>query len=308
MQTYPTPALALVAALQAQASAAPQRTAAFQGAPGAYSHAATREALPGHVPLPCLSFEDALDAVASGVAACAVIPIENSRHGRVADMHFLLPESGLHIVAEHFLRIRHCLLGLPGTPRSAITQALSHTQALGQVRERLRGWGITPVQYADTAGAAACVADQRERHVGAVASRLAAELYGLEIVAEGIEDVDDNTTRFVVLEKPSVQPRAPHPPGTRLMTTAIFEVRSVPAALFKALGGFATNGVNITKLESYLVGADFQAAQFYIDFEGAPEDAGVAHALDELAFYTKTLRLLGTYAQNRGQLKASGSS
>jgi prephenate dehydratase len=261
---------------------------------------ATRDVRPDFIPLPCFSFEDALDTVKNGTAACAVIPIENSRHGRVADMHFLLPESGLFIVGEYFLRIRHCLLGLPGATRSQIKQALSHTQALGQCRERLRGWSITPMQYADTAGASAFIAEQRDPSLGAVASRLAAELYGLDVVEDGIEDVDDNTTRFVVLSK---TPNSVFAPNDKMMTTAIFEVRSVPAALFKALGGFATNSVNITKLESYLVGADFQAAQFYIDFEGTPEDAGVKHALEELKFYTKSLRLLGTYAQARENLR-----
>jgi prephenate dehydratase len=299
MQTYPKPALARVEALRAIAEATPHKTAAFQGAPGAYSHMATLQVQADFVPLPCFSFEDALDAVKTGTAACAVIPIENSRHGRVADMHFLLPESGLHIIGEHFLRIRHCLLGLPGTSRHDITQALSHTQALGQCRDRLRGWNITPVQYADTAGAAALIAEQGDTHLGAVASELAAELYGLSILEKGIEDVDDNTTRFVVLSK---TPNTDYPKNTKMMTTAIFEVRSVPAALFKALGGFATNSVNITKLESYLVGADFQAAQFYIDFEGTPNDTNVKYALEELKFFTKSLRLLGTYPQAREKL------
>ncbi len=299
MQSYPKPALALVEALRDQALAAPHMAAAFQGAPGAYSHMATRDVRPHFIPLPCFSFEDALDAVKTGAAGCAIIPIENSRHGRVADMHFLLPESGLFIIGEYFLRIRHCLLGLPGATRSQIKQALSHTQALGQCRERLRNWNITQVQYADTAGASAFIAEQNDVGLGAVASRLAAELYGLDVIEEGIEDVNDNTTRFVVLSK---MQNTVFDTSAKMMTTAIFEVRSVPAALFKALGGFATNGVNITKLESYLVGADFQAAQFYIDFEGTPEDAGVKHALDELKFYTKSLRLLGTYAQAREEL------
>lgn len=300
MENYPKPAADLVAQMVAQATARPEAAAAFQGAPGAYSHMATVEACPDHVPLPCFTFEDALDALKSGRAATAVIPIENSRHGRVADIHFLLPESGLYIVGEHFLRVRHCLLGLPGTRRADIRQALSHTQALGQCRMHLRDWGIRQVQYADTAGAAALVAETGDRQLAAVASRLAADLYGLDVLEQGIEDESDNTTRFVVLARAGIDPD----PATSgpLMTTAVFQVRSVPAALFKALGGFATNGVNLTKLESYLVGADFQAAQFYIDFDGSPRDASVKNALEELQFFSKWVRVLGTYMQNRSDL------
>jgi prephenate dehydratase len=300
MDNYPRPAATLVAELAEKAAANPAMAAAFQGAPGAYSHMATLEALPDHVPLPCFTFEDALDALKSGRVSRAVIPIENSRHGRVADIHFLLPESGLFITAEHFLRVRHCLLGLPGTRRADIREALSHTQALGQCRVRLRDWGIQQVQYADTAGAAALVAETGDRTLAAVASSLAANLYGLEVLERGIEDVDDNTTRFVVLAREAVEPD-PAAAGP-LMTTAVFQVRSVPAALFKALGGFATNGVNLTKLESYLVGADFQAAQFYIDFDGSPKDAPVKNALEELQFFSKWVRILGTYPKNRAAL------
>ncbi len=300
MNNYPAPAAALVADLAARAAASPASAAAFQGAPGAYSHMATREALPDHTPLPCFTFEDALDALKSGKVDRAVIPIENSRHGRVADIHFLLPESGLYIIGEHFLAVHHCLLGLPGTARADIREALSHTQALGQCRVRLRDWGITPVQYADTAGAAALVAETGDRTLAAVASSLSADLYGLSIIERHIEDVDDNTTRFVVLAREAIAP--PAKSDARLMTTAVFQVRSVPAALFKALGGFATNSVNLTKLESYLIGADFQAAQFYIDFDGSPQDAPVKNALEELHFYSKWVRILGTYAQNRAGL------
>jgi prephenate dehydratase len=302
MENYPKPAAALVATFVAQAVANPGSAAAFQGAPGAYSHMATLGALPEMTPLPCFTFEDALDALKSGRVAKAVIPIENSRHGRVADIHFLLPESGLFIVGEYFLRVRHCLMGLQGTRRTDIKEALSHTQALGQCRARLRGWGIQPVQYADTAGAAALVAETGNRELAAIASSLAGELYGLDILEQGIEDEDDNTTRFVLLAREPVD-YDPAMSGA-LMTTAVFQVRSVPAALFKALGGFATNGVNLTKLESYLVGADFNAAQFYIDFDGSPRDTPVKNALEELGFYTKWVRILGTYPKNRAGLKA----
>ncbi len=296
MDNYPEPARALVAAMTEAAEADPRRAVAFQGAPGAYSHQAVREAFPKALPLPSLAFEDALEAVASGAAAKAVIPIENSLHGRVADIHFLLPESGLHIVGEHFVRVRHCLLS--SGPREAVRAALSHPQALGQCRATLKAWGIKPVGAFDTAGAAALAAERGDPATGAVASALAAELYGLTIHAEGIEDAPHNTTRFVVLARDAETPAAEGP----VMTSLNFEVRNVPAALFKALGGFATNGVNITKLESYLRDGSFAAAEFYAEIVGAPGDEGVERALDELRFHTKWLRLLGTYprARDRG--------
>ncbi len=297
MTDYPAPAAALVAAMTAAAAAEPARAVAFQGAPGAYSHQAVREAFPQALPLPCFTFEDAIEAVQAGAADCAVIPIENSLHGRVADIHFLLPESGLTITGEHFVRVRHCLLGVPGAAREAVTTAVSHPQALGQCRKRLREWAIVPEAYADTAAAAALVAEDRDPARAAVASRLAAELYGLDVLAEGIEDEAHNTTRFVVLARGGVAP----PPGTPVMTSLLFEVRSVPAALFKALGGFATNGVNLTKLESYLKGGAFAAAEFYADIEGDPADAAVARALDELRYHSEWVRVLGTYPMARGR-------
>ncbi len=297
MQTYPAPAARLVADMAAAAAARPGWAVAFQGAPGAYSHQAVRERFPDGLPLPCFTFDEALDAVQSSRAGHAVIPIENSLHGRVADIHFLLPESGLSIVGEHFVRVRHCLLGLPGTHRDAIRTAVSHPQALGQVRRTLRAWNIASDIYADTAAAAALVAERGEPHLGAVASRLAGELYGLDVLAEGIEDAAHNTTRFVVLAR---EP-APAVAGRDMMTSLLFEVRSVPAALFKALGGFATNGVNMTKLESYLKNGAFSAAEFYADIEGSPDDPAVARALDELRYHSNWVRLLGTYAQARSR-------
>ncbi len=297
MTDYPAPAAALVATMAAAAAADPARAVAFQGAPGAYSHQAVREAFPAGLPLPCFSFDDAIEAVQSGRAGRAMIPIENSLHGRVADIHFLLPESGLAIVGEHFVRVRHCLLGMPGVGRAGIQIAISHEQALGQVRKRLAAWGIAAERYADTAGAAALVAERGARTQGAVASRLAAELYGLEVVAEDIEDATHNTTRFVVLSREAMPPA----PGYALMTSLLFEVRSVPAALFKALGGFATNGVNLTKLESYLKGGVFAAAEFYADIEGDPADPAVARALDELRYHSEWVRVLGTYPQARSR-------
>ena len=289
--SYPPLAQALVQKMLAAAD--PHVAVAFQGAPGAYSHQAVRELFPTAPPLPCPSFEDAIEAVQIGRAACAVIPIENSLHGRVADIHFLLPESGLSIVAEHFVRVRHCLLA-PGE-MAALHAVKSHVQALGQVRRHLREWGLEPVQYFDTAAAAAAVAGEGDPAVGAIASRLAADLYGLNILAEGVEDADHNTTRFVVLAREAKAP----PAGVAAMTSFNFEVRSVPAALFKALGGFATNGINITKLESYLRDGRFAQAEFYAEIEGSPGDPAVDRAMEELAFFTNWVKVIGTFPKAR---------
>jgi prephenate dehydratase len=293
MDIYPLPARRLVAEMSAAAAASPERALAFQGAPGANSHLAAMDFAADSLPLPCFSFEDALDAVREGRADRAIIPIENSLHGRVADMHFLLPESGLSIVDEYFLPIHHCLMGLDG---STPVSALSHVQALGQCRHYLRGQNIQPIIYADTAGAAALVAEQREPGTAAVAPALAARLYDLTVIAENIEDSADNMTRFVVLAR---DPISPDPSAGPVMTSFIFEVKNIPAALYKAMGGFATNGVNMTKLESYQRGASFAATEFYADIEGMPGDPAVDRALDELAFHTKSMRLLGSYPQAR---------
>jgi prephenate dehydratase len=290
---YPPLAQTLVDRMAAAAAADPARAVAFQGAPGAYSHQAVREAFPDRLPLPCPSFEDAIEAVQAGRAGCAMIPIENSQHGRVADIHFLLPESGLAIVGEHFVRVRHCLLGL--ADKAVLREVKSHVQALGQVRRHLRAWGIAPVQFFDTAAAAAAVAGEADPSIGAIASRLAGELYGLNILAEGVEDADHNTTRFVVLSREAIVP----PAGVPAMTSFNFEVRSVPAALFKALGGFATNGVNMTKLESYLRDGKFSQAEFYAEIEGSPVDPAVGRALEELAFFTNWVKIIGTYPRAR---------
>ena len=293
MENYPAPARVLVAEMAATAAADTARAVAFQGAPGANSHLAALGYAPDCAPLPCFAFEDAIDAVRGGEAARAIIPIENSLHGRVADMHFLLPESGLHIVDEYFLRIRHCLMA-PGT--APVKSAISHPQALGQCRHYLRARGIQPVSYADTAGAAALVAETRTPGEGAIAPYLAAELYGLQLVAENIEDSDDNMTRFLVLSR---EPKMPAADGGPVMTTFLFEVKNVPAALYKAMGGFATNGVNMTKLESYQRGASFAATEFFCDIEGMPGDPAVDRALAELEFHTKWVRILGSYPQAR---------
>jgi len=293
MENYAAPARPIVARMCAEAIADPQRAVAFQGAPGANSHVAALEALPGCLPLPCFDFADAIDAVREGRADRAIIPIENSLHGRVADIHFLLPESGLVITAEHFLPIRHALMGT-GTLEQ-VREAMSHPQALGQCRHWLRGQGITPVAYPDTAGAAAMVAEQANPAIAALAPPGAAAIYGLNLLKEGIADADHNTTRFVVLARGSGPVTGPGP----FMTTLIFEVKNVPAALYKALGGFATNGVNMTKLESYQRGGSFSATEFYADIVGRPGDPAVDRALEELSFHSKWLRLLGTYPQAR---------
>jgi prephenate dehydratase len=295
MQRFPAPAQALVAAMTAAAAAAPERAVAYQGAPGANSHVAAREAFPGGLPLPCFDCVDALDAVKEGRADCAVIPIENSLHGRVADMHFLLPESGLAITGEHFLGIRHALMG--SGPIEGIRQAMSHPQALGQCRHWLRAHGIEPVAYPDTAGAAALAAEMGDPAVAALAPPGAAALYGLDLLATDIADADHNTTRFVTLARGGKPPIGEGP----WMTTLIFEVRNVPAALYKAMGGFATNGVNMTKLESYQRGGSFAATEFYADVDGRPGEAGFDRALEELSFHSKWVRLLGTYRQARAR-------
>jgi len=292
MDSYPAPALAMVETMRAAAAANPARAVAFQGAPGANSHRAALEWAPDCLPLPCFAFEDALDAVSSGVAGSAIIPIENSQHGRVADIHFLLPDSGLAIVGEYFLPISYALMGLGKGPFKA---AYSHPQALGQTRLYLRDKGIVPLAYADTAGAAALVQEQGDPEAAAIAPAMAAELYGLTLVEDHVEDAKNNTTRFVVLAREPLDPATLA--GTTAMTTFVFEVKNVPAALYKAMGGFATNGVNMTKLESYQQGASFSATMFYADIVGAPGDPAVDRALEELAFHCKELRMLGSYPQ-----------
>ncbi|MBS0476048.1 MAG: prephenate dehydratase [Proteobacteria bacterium] len=294
MNSYPAPALARVEEMVAAAATDPARAVAFQGAPGCNGHRAALEWDAACLPLPCFSFEDALDAVKDGRAARAIIPIENSQHGRVADIHFLLPESGLSIVGEHFMPIHHALMALGKGPFSA---AYSHPQALGQSRVFLRQRGIVPMAYADTAGAAAYVAELGDPELAAIAPKIAADLYGLAIIEDNVEDAADNMTRFVVLAREGLDPAVL---GDRAaMTTFVFEVKNIPAALYKAMGGFATNGVNMTKLESYQKGASFAATTFYADIVGAPGDPAVDRALEELAFHCKELRMLGTYPQER---------
>lgn len=295
MEQFAAPARPLVEAMTAAAAADPSRAVAFQGAPGANSHVALVQAFPDALPLPCFDFNDAIDAVQAGRADCAIIPIENSLNGRVADIHFLLPESGLVITGEHFLPIRHALLGC-GT-RDEVVEATSHPQALGQCRHWLRAHGIRPVSYPDTAGAAALVAERRDPRIAALAPAAAASLYGLNLLADDIADGESNVTRFVVLARGS---RALTGDGP-FMTTLIFAVKNVPAALYKALGGFATNGVNMTKLESYQRGADFAPTEFYADIAGRPGEPHVDRALAELGFHSAWMRLLGSYPQARAR-------
>src|ERR1700730_1413513 len=268
----------------------------FQGEPGANSHLASREVYPDYEAVPCPTFEDAFAAIGSREAALGMIPIENSVAGRVADIHHLMPDSGLHIVAEHFMPVRHQLLAPKGTRLEEIKTVESHVHALGQCRKIIRQLGIKPVVAADTAGSAREVAEAGDKTRAAIASRLAAEIYGLDILAEDIEDEDHNTTRFIVLSR---EARWASNDGGRVITTFLFRVRNVPAALYKALGGFATNGVNMTKIESYMIEGNFFATQFYADVEGHPEDRRLVFAFEELAFYSKEMKILGVYAAHR---------
>ncbi len=268
------------------------RTIAYQGEPGANSHIICAEAFPAWTPLPCLTFEDAFAAVTEGRASRAMIPIENSIAGRVADIHHLIPTSPLHIVAEHFLPIHFQLMALPGTPVGALTSVHSHVHALGQCRRIIRRLGLRAVVAGDTAGAAREVAEAGDPCRAALAPALAAEIYGLDIVERDVEDAAHNTTRFVVFS-PDAEPVAA---GTGpCVTSFVFRVRNIPAALYKALGGFATNGVNMTKLESYMMEGEFTATQFYAEVDGHPGDPGLARALDELGYFSRELRVVGTY-------------
>lgn len=264
---------------------------AFQGEPGAYSHQACRDQRPELEPLPCRTFEDVISAVQNGDAVEAMLPVENTTYGRVADIHRLLPESGLHIVDEAFVRVHINLLGVPGAQVGDIKRAHSHVVLLPQCSRFLRKHGIDGTVSPDNARAAREVAEKGDKADAALASELAAEVYGLDVLARHIEDNDHNTTRFLVMApEPDLDRRA-----ERMLTTFVFNVRNIPAALYKAMGGFATNGVNMTKLESYMVDGSFTATQFYADIEGHPDDHLVKLALDELEYFTDELRILGTY-------------
>ena len=275
---------------------ATKRTIVFQGEPGANSHIACRERFPDYEPVPCPTFEDAFAAVSNGEADLAMIPIENSVAGRVADIHHLMPTSGLEIVGEFFLPLSHQLMAPRGASLDSVKTVQSHVMALGQCRNVIRELGLTAVIGADTAGSARQIAEANDPERAAIASRLAAEIYGLDILRENVEDEDHNTTRFIILQN---EPAWAKQGDGLIVTTFVFKVRNVPAALYKALGGFATNGVNMTKLESYQVGGSFAATKFYADIVGAPGDERIDRALEELDFQTKSLRLLGSYPQAR---------
>ncbi len=278
-------------------------TVSFQGKPGAYSDLACRAALPGHATLPCDTFEATIEAVRMGAADLAMLPCENSLAGRVPDIHSLLPGSGLHIVGEHFQPVSHCLLGVPGASLAGVRRVHSHAVALGQVRHIIRELGVEAVVEADTAGAAQLVAGWGNPADAAVASSLAAELYGLDILRSHVEDAANNTTRFYIAARHAAAPPAS---ARDTMTTFIFHVRNVPAALYKALGGFATNGVNMTKLESYMLAGEFTATQFLCDVEGHPEQPPLRRAMEELGFFSREVRVLGVYpaSARRSQLTA----
>jgi prephenate dehydratase len=269
-----------------------RKTIVFQGELGANSHIACREAYPRYEPIPCPTFEDAFAAVASGKADLGMIPIENSVAGRVSDIHHLMPTAQLHIVAEHFLPIRNQLMAPRGATLKGLETVESHIMALGQCRKYIRKLGIKAVVAADTAGAAKDVAEAGDPRRAAIASTLAAEIYGLDILARNIEDESHSTTRFIVLSRDDK--RARRGDGT-MITTFVFQVRNIPAALYKAMGGFATNRVNMTKLESYMIEGNFFATQFYADVEGHPDDPNLKLALEELAFFSKELTVLGVY-------------
>jgi prephenate dehydratase len=264
---------------------------AFQGEPGAYANLAAKEAVPQAQSVPQPTFEDAVEAVRSGGCDLCIIPVENSLIGRIADIHHLLPDSGLHIVGEHFLPIRHQLLGLKTAKLEDITDVYSQAPALAQVRGILRQRRFKAHNWYDTAGSAKHVSELGDIHAAAIASTLAGEIYGLKVLQADVEDEHHNATRFLIMAKSAEMP----PPGVKAVTTLVFRVKNVPAALYKAMGGFATNSVNVTKLESYQLGGSFNATQFYADIEGHAADPAVARALDEVRFYTTRLDILGVY-------------
>lgn len=273
----------------------PNRIIAFQGAPGAYSDLACRVVRPEMETLPCRSFEDAFAAVRDARAGLAMIPIENSVAGRVADIHHLLPSSALHIIGEHYQRVNHHLLAVPGARIEELTHVHSHIHALSQCRKLIAELRLEPVVRLDTAGAAAEIAAKGDPSQAVIASELAGAIHGLVSLRANIEDAEHNTTRFLVMARAAI---VPHPKAGPAMTSFVFRVRNVPAALYKALGGFATNGVNMTKLESYLVGGRFNAAQFYAEVEGHPEHRNLRLAFEELDFFSREVRVLGVYPQH----------
>ena len=265
---------------------------AYQGEPGSNSHIACTEVRPDLEPLSCRTFEDVFSAVEKGEAVLAMIPVENTIVGRVGDIHHLLPRTELHMVAEHFMAIKFQLLGLKGASLPQVKRAYSHVMALGQCRKFLRQNNIIAVSAADTAGAARLVAERKDPAAAAIAPALAAEVYGLEVLALSVEDETSNMTRFVMMAR---EPAETDPGDGPIVTAFLFQVRNIPAALYKSLGGFATNGVNMTKLESYQIGGSFSATQFYAEIEGHPDERSVQLALEELGFFSTSLKILGVY-------------
>jgi prephenate dehydratase len=279
-------------------------TIAFQGEAGANSHLACREAFPAMTALPCQTFEDVFVAVKDGQARLAMLPIENSLHGRITDIHHLLPDSGLYIIGEHFLRVHHQLMAIHGATLAGLKSVMSQSPALGQCRNIIRSLGLKMVVGADTAGSARRIAEMKDPTMGALASSLAAEIYGLDILKADVEDAPHNTTRFLIM---AGEPDDAELGKGPVVTTFVFRVRNVPAALYKAMGGFATNGVNMTKLESYQLEGAFTATQFYADIEGHPEERNVRLALEELQFFTTHLRILGVYSAHEFRKKVAAS-
>jgi prephenate dehydratase len=275
---------------------------AFQGVLGAYSDLACRAAYPGAQTLPCPSFEAAMAALRDGQCDLAMLPCENSLAGRVPDIHRMLPDSGLFVVGEHFQRVEHCLLAPKGARLATLKRAHSHPVALGQVLRLLKDMNLTPVIEADTAGAAALIAERGGVEDAAIASELAAEIYGLEVLKRNVEDEAHNTTRFYVMSRDRADAPVDAP---NVVTTFVFQVRSIPAALYKALGGFATNGINMTKLESYMVGGRFAATQFLCDVDGHPDQPGLRRAFEELAFFSSSMKILGAYRAHPYRLEQS---
>lgn len=266
---------------------------AFQGLPGAYSDLACRQAMPGMETLSCPSFDDVFRAVREGRAEMGMIPVDNSTAGRVADVHHLLPAGGLHIVGEHFMPVHHCLLGVKGARLEDLTHVRSHAHALPQCRGIIEKLKLQQIVFGDTARSAEEVARLGDKTQGAIASGLAAEIYGLDVLKKNVEDAENNTTRFLILARETKIPA--HTASEKFITTLVFEVRSIPAALYKCLGGFATNRVNLTKLESYMTGDGFKGAEFYCDVEGHPEGNALRLALEELSFFARNVRILGVY-------------
>ena len=269
---------------------------AFQGEKGAFGHAAVNAVFPNEEAMPCVTFENTIAAVQNGDADYAMVPVENSLYGRITDIHHILPESGLKIIGEHYHRVNMCLLGIKGTKLDQVEEVQSLSVALGQCRKFIRDHKLLAINSVDTAGSAREVAEHGDRRRSAIASKLAGEIYGLDLLAEDIEDEDHNTTRFLIMSREMLDLKA-GTPDTK--TTFVFRVRNVPAALYKAMGGFATNGINMTKLESYMVDGNFTATQFYADIEGHPEDRGVNFALEELAFFTDYINILGVYPSKK---------